>query len=379
MSPRPGRTDVLIATAFALWVVAEVVVGISGPVVVDLTCGLASAAALAWRRTAPLTAGLCCAGGLCLKSALGVELDGLAMVAAIILAAYSVGRHRPPRPASWTLVAMAALGMLSLFGLSDAVRTPSTYPFIALCVGAPGLAGSALRHQVRRAEDAATRAVRAEVHREEHARRAVQVERERIARELHDTVAHAVSLMVLQSGAVRSRLPEDLTAERDALALTEDTGREAISELHQLLGVLRSEDGFPDTEPQPTLGQLDRLVEESRRTGLRVDVSIGGVRRTLEPALEVSAYRILQEALTNVRKHSRAARVALRLDYDDDWLRLQVSDDGVGTAAPSVETADGFGLVGIRERVEMYGGTLSLTSTAGRGFTVDAALPVRTP
>jgi signal transduction histidine kinase len=185
-------------------------------------------------------------------------------------------------------------------------------------------------------------------------------------------------MMVLQSGAVRSRLPEDLAAERDALALTEDTGREAISELHQLLGVLRREHGLPDTEPQPTLGQLDRLVDESRRTGLLVDVSIDGVQRPLEPALEVSAYRILQEALTNVRKHARAGREALRVGYHDDWLRLQVSDDGVGSAVPSVETAEGFGLVGIRERVELYGGTLSLTSSAGQGFTVDAALPVRT-
>jgi signal transduction histidine kinase len=377
MSPRPGRTDVLISAAFALWVVVEVLVGISGPVSVDLTCGLVSAIALAWRRVAPLTAGLCCAGGLCLKSALGVELDGLAMVAAIILAAYSVGRHRSARTAAWTLAAMAALGMVSLFGLSDADRTPSTYPFIALCVGAPGLAGAALRLQVRRAEDAATRAVRAEVHREEHARRAVQVERERIARELHDTVAHAVSLMVLQSGAVRSRLPHDLVAERDALTLTEDTGREAIAELHQLLGVLRSDDDLPGTDPQPTLGQLDRLVEESRRSGLHVEVSIDGARRPLEPALEVSAYRILQESLTNVRKHARAGRVRLRVGYGDDWLHLQVSDDGVGTKAPSVEDAEGFGLIGIRERVEMYGGTLSLTSSAGQGFTVDAALPVR--
>jgi signal transduction histidine kinase len=306
-----------------------------------------------------------------------VELDGLAMVAAVILAAYSVGRHRPPRTAAWTLAAMAALGMLSLFGLSDADRTPSTYPFIALCVGAPGVAGGALRHQVRRAERAATRAVRAEVHREEHTRRAVQVERERIARELHDTVSHAVSLMVLQSGAVRSRLPDALAAERDALALTEDTGREAIAELHQLLGVLRSDD-LTDTEPQPTLSQLERLVEESRRSGLLVDVSIDGARRPLEPALEVSAYRILQEALTNVRKHARAGRVVLRVGYDDDWLRLQVSDDGIGSAVSAVETTEGFGLVGIRERVEMYGGTLSLTSSAGNGFTVDAALPVRT-
>lgn len=376
MAPRPDRTDLLIAGGFAVWVTVEVAVGISGSVPVNLVCGLASAGALAWRRSAPIAAGLCCAGGLCLKTALGLELDGLAMIAALLVAAYSVGRHEPVRPAAWTLLTMAVLAMLSLFGLSDAQRTPSTYPFIALWVSAPGIAGAALRRQIRRAEAAGARATRLEIQREDHVQQAVQSERGRIARELHDTVAHSVSLMVLNAGAVRSRLPQDLIGERDALSLTEETGREAIMELRRLLGILRSDVGLPDIEPQPTLAQLDRLVEESRRNGLRVDVSVEGDRRPLESALEVSAYRIVQEALTNVRKHARARSVSLRVGYEPTWLRLQIADDGVGGV---VGTGEGYGLVGIRERVEVYGGTLSVSSPAQGGFTVDAVLPVCRP
>jgi signal transduction histidine kinase len=382
---RPDLVDVLLALAVAAWAVAEVATGsVSGPLGVDLVCGLGAALPLAWRRRAPLACGLLCAGALTVKTALGVRLDGLAMLVAILVASYSVGRHLRPRVATATGAAMVVLAWLSLFGLDPVDQTLSNYPFIALWVGGPAVAGAALRVQVRRAERLAHDAARAELQREEHARDAVRSERLRIARELHDTVAHAVSVMVLQQGAVRSRLPEGLGSEAAALLRAEETGRQAIVELRRLLGVLRSDDDpVPDgvaTEPQPTLSQLESLAADARRDGLVVDVHVVGGRRPLEPAVEVSAYRIVQEALTNVRRHARARHVDVRVVYEPDRLRLQVQDDGTGrpldTAVPRDDRPRGWGLVGMRERVEVYGGRLSVTSPTSGGFVVDAELPL---
>jgi signal transduction histidine kinase len=391
--PRPDRYDTLLALGVAVWALAEVVTGaVSGPVVVDVLCGLGSVVPLAWRRTAPVAAGVACAAALTVKTALGVRLDGLAMLVAILVAAYSVGRHVDARRAVATVGGMVVLAWISLFGLDQVDQTLSNYPFIALWVGGPAAAGAALRAQVRRAERLADAAARAELRQEESVRAAVRSERLRIARELHDTVAHAVSVMVLQQGAVRTRLPEELASEAAALARTEEAGRQAIVELRRLLGVLREDDPAPlgagvvldsaDTEPQPTLAGLDRLADEARRDGMDVHVQIDGDRRPLEPAVEVSAYRIVQEALTNVRRHARARHVDVRVSYGGDRLRISVADDGVG-APVSVQgrqgpAPTGYGLIGMRERVEVYGGSLRLSSPRGRGLTVDAELPLGT-
>jgi signal transduction histidine kinase len=377
---RPDLIDVLLALAVAVWVVAEIASGsVSGPLAVDLVCGLGAALPLAWRRRAPVACGLLCAGALTVKTALGVRLDGLAMLVAILVAAYSVGRHLWPRLAAATTAAMVVLTWLSLFGLDPVDQTLSNYPFIALWIGGPAVAGAALRVQVRRAERLADEAARAELRREEHAREAIRSERLRIARELHDTVAHAVSVMVLQQGAVRSRLPDGFASEVSALLRAEEAGRQAVVELRRLLGVLRT-DGEAPVEPQPTLTQLDRLVEQARRDGLLVDVQIVGTPRRLEPAVEVSAYRIVQEALTNVRRHARARHVDVRLTYEPGCLRLHVSDDGTGRATDASLPHDGrqpgYGLVGMRERVEVYGGRLSVSSPSTGGFTVEAELPL---
>lgn len=408
--PRPNRYDALIAAGIGLWAIVEVASGsVSGPVPIDLMCGLLAAAPLAWRRRVPVGAALVCAGAVTLKTALGVRLDGLAMLVAILLAAYSVGRHVRPRVAAATAGAMVVLAWVSLFGLDPVDQTLSNYPFIALWVGGPAAAGAALQVQVRRAERLADVAAREELRREEHAREAVRSERLRIARELHDTVAHAVSVMVLQQGAVRSRLPEGFNSETAALLRAEEAGRQAMVELRRLLGVLRAEGSprsdndlrgdeeprsdevppgvtgpvspqAPPTEPQPTLAGLEGLAEGARRDGLEVEVQVVGRPRPLEPAVEVSAYRIVQEALTNVRRHARARHVDVRVVYDDDCLRVQVRDDGAGCRGDSsVLHSDGrprYGLVGMQERVEVYGGRLSLSSPEAGGFAVEAELPL---
>jgi signal transduction histidine kinase len=375
MPARPIPRDALLAAAFVTWALLEVVTGtVHGTVGVNVVAAVAGTGALAWRRSATAPAALLCAGGLAFKTAWGLQLDGLALLAAILVASYSVGRHLPSRPALTTTIAVLLLAWLSLFGLPAADQTIANYPFIALWVCGPALAGAALRVQIQRAAQAADHLARAEMEQEQHTRSAVQSERGRIARELHDTVAHAVSVMVLHAGAVRSRLPDDLASEQEALLQAEEAGRRAIAELRRLLGVLRSDDATPLVQPQPTMAGIDELVEESRRVGLEVRLTVEGLKPALEPAIEVSAYRILQEALTNVRKHAAARTVSVRVGYDDDWVRLRVADDGVGS--PDGEPGPGHGLVGIRERVEVYGGLLSLTSPATGGFVMDVALPV---
>jgi signal transduction histidine kinase len=222
--------------------------------------------------------------------------------------------------------------------------------------------------------------VRAELEREDHARRAVAEERLRIAREMHDTVAHAVSMMVLHAGAVRSRLADSLASERRALGEVESAGRQAVVELQRLLRVLRSPADIAEVAPQPTIDNLDDLVEQTRRSGIGVDLEIDGQRPVLGPALEVTVYRILQEALTNVRKHAHAQTVRVAVGFEADLLTLRVADDGVGRSKGGYpeDRETGHGLAGIRERVEVYGGSVSVASPAAGGFVIEAVLPVTT-
>lgn len=374
MSPRPNLHDALLAGGLFVWGIAEVATGaVHGPAAVGAICALVAAVPLAWRRMAPTAVGLVCAGVIAVRAAWGLPLDGMALLVTALVAAYSVGRHRAPTQGALTVAAMVVLSWIGLFGLPQ--RGPYDYVFGLLWLGAPAVAGGTLRTQVRRAELAADRAVRAELLRDEHTRQAMQAERGRIARELHDTVAHAVSVMVLHAGAVRSRLPEELPSEKDALAQAEESGRRAIAELRRLLGVLRSDTGLQDTEPQPTLAQVARLADAARHDGLLVDFRVDGQARPLEPGLEVTAYRIIQEALTNVRKHARARAVSILVAYDGDGLRVRVTDDGVGSR--SGNGTSGFGLLGMKERVAVYGGSLRLGAAPSGGFEVDAALPLR--
>ena len=372
MIERSDAVDAAVAAAFVAWAVAEIATRtVTGPIAITLTAAV-SPAALAWRRHTPAVTALVCAAGLVLKTACGLRLDGLALLAAILVAAYSVGRHLPARRAALVTGIMLVAAWLSLFGLDPVDRTVANYPFVALWTCGPAAAGAALRAQLERTAAVADRAARAEMMREQYALAAVVDERARLARELHDTVAHAVSLMVLNAGAVRSRLPEGSAAERAALAAAEDQGRRAITELRQMLGVLRT--GGETTEPLPTLARVDELVDESRALGLRIDVEVVGEPVELPAALEVSAYRIIQEALTNVRKHAAASSVAVRLDYAADALSVTVSDDGVG---PEIHSRpNGHGLVGIRERVDLHGGTLRTEAGPGGGFVLCARLPM---
>jgi signal transduction histidine kinase len=217
-----------------------------------------------------------------------------------------------------------------------------------------------------------TRVQELETERDFHAERVVAEERQRVARELHDIVAHRVSMMIVQSeagGSVASGGGDDVAERFDANAAS---GREALTELRRLLGVLRNQDEADQLAPQPSIDRLDSLVDEMAGAGLSVVLSVEGRVRSLPPGVELSGYRIVQEALTNSLRHAGPANVTVRLRYSDDALDLEIADDGPGRRGSSV----GWGLVGIRERVAMFGGSLTVGERPGGGFLVGATLPL---
>jgi signal transduction histidine kinase len=206
--------------------------------------------------------------------------------------------------------------------------------------------------------------------REQNAREAVRDERARIARELHDMVAHSVTVMVIQAGVVRRRLAADLPVDPELLLGIEGSGREAVGELRRSLGLLRGEGA---EVPPSGLDRLDELIAQVREAGLSVAVRREGDPMTLPPAVDLSAYRIVQEALTNVLKHAGPARAEVVVGYRPDGLHLRVSDEG-GTATQASE--GGQGLIGMRERAALFGGELSAGPVPGGGFAVECRLPV---
>jgi signal transduction histidine kinase len=235
------------------------------------------------------------------------------------------------------------------------------------------LAGFALRERAGQAEAAEARAAQAERERDAASRIAVAEERARIARELHDIVAHAVSVMVLQVGAVRHRLPDTLSPDREALQDVEQAGRTALTDMRRMLGAMRQDGERIDLAPQPGLDRVESLLDEIRRAGLPVELHIEGEARRLPPAIDLSAYRIVQEGLTNALKHARAGHADVTVRYASDEVQIVVRADG---AAVSTSNAPGYGLAGVRERVKIYGGEMSAGRANGGGFVLRTRLPL---
>jgi signal transduction histidine kinase len=252
-------------------------------------------------------------------------------------------------------------------------HTTAELVFIPVEFAISWVAGFALRERAEQAEAAEIRATLAERERDAAARIAVAEERARIARELHDIVAHAVSVMVLQVGAVRHKLPDALAEDRDALTGVERAGRTALAEMRRLLAAMRPDGDGAELAPQPGLDGLDALLQEVGRAGLPVRLHVEGETFPLPRAIDLSAYRIVQEGLTNALKHARASNADVTVRYRPDELQLEVRDDGIGTA-----TSDGLGhgLVGIRERVKIYGGEMSAGTANGSGFVLSTRLPL---
>ena len=186
-----------------------------------------------------------------------------------------------------------------------------------------------------------------------------------------------MSVMVVQAGAARRVLDADPGRAEQALAAIEETGRSSLTEMRRVLGILRSDDDTTQLAPQPTLGDVRSLVDTCADAGLTVDLEVTGRQRPLAAGLELAVYRIVQEALTNVVKHAAADHAEVRLDYGVDTLRIAISDEGRGAAAVPAAPGSGNGLVGMRERVELFDGTLSTGPRAGGGYQVVATLPTR--
>jgi len=255
----------------------------------------------------------------------------------------------------------------------DPTRTAANLLFTPALFAVAWLAGFALRDRAERSEAAEERAVRAEREREAAARVAVAEERARMARELHDVVAHAVSVMVLQVGAVRQRMPA-ASEEEEALRNVERAGRTALAEMRRLLGALRQGDDRLELTPHPGLGNLESLAGDVRAAGLDVRLHVQGEPVPLPPSLDLSAYRIVQEGLTNALKHSGGRRADVTVEYAPCELRLEVRDDGPGGFAQNDRL--GHGLIGIGERVKTYGGDMSAFVAATGGFVLRTSLPL---
>jgi signal transduction histidine kinase len=233
--------------------------------------------------------------------------------------------------------------------------------------------GFAVGEKYREVDEAKERAVAAEHEREERARRAVADERARIARELHDVVGHSVSVMTVQASAVRRLLEPDQAQVGEALQVVEETGREALAEMRRMVGVLRHAEEAPALAPQPSLEQLEKLVQHTRDRGLPVELRIEGEPVALPTGIDLTAYRLVQEGLTNAIKHARAQRAEVLVRYQDGEVELSVSDDGRGGGDGD---SGGHGLVGMRERVTVYGGKLEAGPRPEGGYRLRATLPI---
>jgi len=285
--------------------------------------------------------------------------------------AFLLGNLRNPLKAGLGLLIVIAGAGIVVYEIPG--HSTAELIFIPLEFTIAWLAGFALRERAEQAEAAELRAAVAERERDAAARVAVAEERARIARELHDIVAHSVSVMVLQVGAVRHNLPEGQAADGEALKGVERAGRTALAEMRRLLSAMRTEGDEAELVPQPGLDGLDSLLEEVGRAGLPVELRIEGDASPLPRAIELSAYRIVQEGLTNALKHAGATKADVVVRYEPHALQLEVRDDGLGNT-----TSDGLGhgLVGIRERVKIYGGEMSAGAANGGGFVLSTRLPL---
>ena len=372
--PRPPLADVLLAVFYAVVVVIEALTetSVSNPVVHAAAGGLAMVL-LAWRRSSPL---LVVAGVEVALVVLGANGSGMSLVFALVVMGFTVGSETEGWR-SWVGLAMLVMPFsLALFiELREAAAgdVGAVVTFIVI----PWLAGRVLRQRAEHLAEARARADRLELEREHEAERAAERERVRLARELHDVVSHSISVIAIQAQAVRRRLPREQQREIDDLAGIESAAREAMAEMRRLFGVLREAGQDASLAPQPGLGELGGLLDRVRATGLQVVLETTGDPVPLPAGLDLAAYRILQEALTNAMRHSGGRRVRVTVAHHPDELELVVDDDGRGAAVTSPATGGvGHGLRGIRERAELYGGTLSVDRGDLGGTRVRAVLPV---
>jgi signal transduction histidine kinase len=369
--------DGLIVVGLVIGVVGAVVNErdnkIDGPLWFDVVAVVAIMAPLFARRRYPFGAPLATALVLGLVSFVDERLvpelfvPFLAGVAASIL--FGLLPERRQAIAGWVVV----VAMVGIVVHNDPKGAAGDYIWVTIWFTIAWIVGWAFVGQSRQAQEARERALRAEREREERARLAVAEERARIARELHDVVGHSVSVMTVQASAVRRLLEPEQEREREALLIVEQTGREAMAEMRRMVGVLRRPEEAPALAPQPSLEHLDKLVEQARESGLPVTLKIEGDAVRLPAGVDLTAYRLVQEGLTNALKHARAQHAEVLVRYSNGFVELSVTDDGSGDGGGD---SGGHGLVGMRERISVYGGNLEAGPRPEGGFRLRATLPV---
>lgn len=370
--------DAVLASALTVFAQLEVMfVDVAGSLIQQRVSFAMITAAIAWRRTVPLLAAGVVSVGIVLQT-----LAGPAPVAgpfvAMLIVTYSLGAHLTRwRSAVGLFVVLAGVHSYPLVQPEQA-NLADELGNLAIFVGL-WLLGRTVRLREHRADTERRRAVAAETDREAYLQQALDDERERIAGELHDLVAHGVSVMVLQAGAGRQALDRDPVRTREALLAVESTGRQALDEMHRLLGLLRRNgDSSAPLEPPATLADLGSLIARIRAAGLTADAHIEGDARPLGPGVELNAYRIIQEALTNTLKHAQASQVCVRLNYRPDCLLIDIVDDGRSTAGSSRTLGGaGHGTISMRERVAMFDGDVVMGPAPDGGWRVSARLSTR--
>lgn len=372
---RAVALDGVAACALAIVAETQILTGrLSGPRVASVPLALLMTLPFAVRRRYPLMLAAAVSAALILNWVAGVDMYSYwASIVAGLATAYTAAAYLRPR--------LAALAIVCVYvGVAvSGLRGPSNLLWGGILLGGAALAGFGIRDRRRHISQLAELAQQLEQTREENARAAVASERARIARELHDVVAHSVSVMVVQAGAAEEVLAADPDRAREPLRAVQDTGRQALVELRRLLGVLRTDDSEGTLAPQPGLDQLGALAAQVREAGLEVDLHVDSNRNGVPPGVDLAAYRIVQEALTNVLKHANASNVVIKVDYRRDVIQLEILDDGhevLGNGRNSSH-GTGHGLIGMRERVSLYGGAVEARPRPEGGFAVRARLPVR--
>ena len=367
--------DSILAAGIGALYLAEVTfeAGLAGHRLASAAVAALFSASLLFRRRAPLTALL---AGLAVIILDNTVLPGLAEAGAflvgVIIAIYSAGRWA--RGLAGWLCGLLVAAFIPLAAIEPGQPIAfSDFAFFTVFFAGPFVGGRIIRARREREHhlEDETAALRAD--RDERARLAVAEERARIARELHDVVAHGISVMVLQARGGRRMLAHSPGETRAALDAIEHTGEQALTEMRRLLGMLRRDDEEFALAPQPSLGRIDELAAALTATGLPVEITVEGEATELPPGIDVSAYRIVQEALTNALKHAGPARAHVFLRYRDDELEIEILDDGTGATAIA---GSGFGLDGMRERVEVYGGALESGRRPEGGYALRARLPL---
>lgn len=343
------------------------------------TLAVVGSASLVWRRRAPVAvlAVVTVAVAACWLREYSAFLSVLGLTAF-----YAVAAHAEHRRRAWWAIGTAFV-LLMVVASTSILDKPDGFAYftavsVAAFLAAAVIAGVVMRNRERIFVDTERRAAEAEADRLAEAERAVARERGRIAREMHDVVAHGLSVVAVQAAAGQEIVHADPAKAAEVFRRIEAVGRESLTELRRMLGVLRETGGGPASlSPQPGVDDIEAAVAESSATGVPTELVVEGHRRVVAPGVELAAFRIVQEALTNVRKHAgSAASATVRLTYEPNALVVEVVDDGRGAATSLSGTGTGNGLIGMRERVEIYGGELTAGPRPGGGYAVRAVLPI---